>query len=218
MITITLLPVAVAILGAAITAWRRPSKQVVSAIQHFAAGVIFAAAAGEILPDVKHSGAVVPQLVGGGAGVGVMMLLKHLEQKAAGAVGLLTTIGIDLFIDGMVLGLGFAAGATQGLLLAIALTIEVLFLGLSVAVAFKQGGYWRPVIWTAGLALLMPAGALASTPIHQMPPGVLTGALAFSLIALLYLVTEELLVEAHEVEDGHWTTSCSSPAFCCCSC
>jgi ZIP family zinc transporter len=136
-----------------------------------------------------------------------MMLLKDLEQKASGPAGLLATVGIDLLIDGLVLGLGFAAGAKQGLLLAVALTIEVLFLGLTVAVALKEREWWRPVVWTAGLVLLLPVGALASTPIHLMPPAVLTAALAFGLIALLYLVTEELLVEAHEVQDRPWITA-----------
>jgi ZIP family zinc transporter len=56
LLAITLIPVVVAVLGAAMTAWRRPPPLIVSAIQHFAAGVIFAAAAGEILPDVKHAG------------------------------------------------------------------------------------------------------------------------------------------------------------------
>jgi ZIP family zinc transporter len=207
LVSISLLPVVAAILGAAITAWRRPPPSVTSAIQHFAAGVVFAAAAGEILPDVKHAGAIAPLLVGGGAGVLVMMLLKHLEARVTGSIGLLVTMGIDLFVDGLVLGLGFAAGAAQGLLLAIALTIEVLFLGLTVAVAFEGGGWWKPIGWTAVLVLLMPLGALASTPIHAMPPAVLTGALSFGLIALLYLVTEELLVEAHEAPDRPWVTA-----------
>jgi len=33
------------------------------------------------------------------------------------------------------------------------------------------------------------------------------GFLAFSLIALLYLVTEDLLVEAHETPDRPWVTA-----------
>ena len=43
------------------------------------------------------------------------------------------TVGIDILIDGLVLGIGFAAGAKQGLLLTGALTLEVLFLGLALA-------------------------------------------------------------------------------------
>ena len=46
---------------------------------------------------------------------------------------------------------------------------------------------------------LLPAGAAAGTLLFRGMPGAwLTGFFAFGLVALLYLVTEELLVEAHE--------------------
>ena len=40
-----------------------------------------------------------------------------------------------------------------------------------------------------------------------LPSSLLTGFFAFGLIALLYLVTEELLVEAHETPDRPWVTA-----------
>ena len=203
----TLPPVLAAIVGAGATAWRRPGPQLVSAIQHFAAGVVFAAAAGEILPDLKHAGAVWPVMIGGGAGIAVMLLIQTLEARASGPVGLLVTIGVDIFIDGLVLGLAFVAGQTQGLLLTLALTIEILFLGRTIAVGLKTGSWARTVGVTALLALLLPFGALLSAPIATLPPAVVTGFLAFGLVALLYLVTEELLVEAHEVPDRPWITA-----------
>ena len=48
----TLIPAGVAILAAVGAVKIRPGPTLVSAIQHFAAGVVFAAAAGEIMPDV----------------------------------------------------------------------------------------------------------------------------------------------------------------------
>lgn len=204
----TLIPVSAAIIGAAIAAYRRPGPIVVSAIQHFAAGVVFAAAAGEILPDLKHAGSVVPVAIGGTIGVIVMLLLKSFEERMQGPLGLTTIIGVDILIDGLVLGLGFAAGEKVGLLLTIALTIEVLFLGLTVAAelgeSMKPG---RVVGLTAGLVLLLPVGALVATPIASLPGPYLTGFFAFGLIALLYLVTEELLVEAHETPDRPWVAA-----------
>ena len=79
----TLAPFLAAIVGAGVTAWRRPGPQLVSAIQHFAAGVVFAAAASEILPDLKHAGAVWPVMIGGGAGIAVMLLIQTLEALGA---------------------------------------------------------------------------------------------------------------------------------------
>lgn len=203
----TLAPVAAAIVGAGATAWRKPGPQLVSAIQHFAAGVVFAAAAGEILPDLKHAGAVWPVMIGGTAGILAMLLVQAVETRAKGAAGLLAIIGVDIFIDGLVLGLSFLAGQTQGLLLTIALTIEILFLGLTIAVGMQSGNWLRSVGITALMVLLLPLGALLSTPISLLPPAVITGCLAFGLVALLYLVTEELLVEAHEVPDRPWITA-----------
>lgn len=207
MLVFTFAPVLAAVVGAELTAWRRPAPQLVSAIQHFAAGVVFAAAAGEILPDLKHTGAVWPVMIGGGAGILAMLLIQSLETRASGAVGLLTTIGVDIFIDGLVLGLSFLAGQTQGLLLTIALTIEILFLGLTISVGLKTGHWARPVVITALMSLLLPLGALLSGPISLLPGPVITGCFAFALVALLYLVTEELLVEAHEVPDRPWITA-----------
>ena len=48
---------------------------------------------------------------------------------------------------------------------------------------------------------------MLAAPVALLPPPFVTGFLAFGLIALLYLVTEELLVEAHETEDRPWVTA-----------
>lgn len=205
----TLIPAGAAILGAVIAAIARPGPTLVSAIQHLAAGVVFAAAAGEILPDLKHEGAAWPVAIGGSAGIAVMLLVKQMEERVKGPIGLLATIGIDILIDGLVLGIGFAAGAKAGLLLTVALTIEVLFLGLTVANELGEfaASRLKAVGLTAALVLLLPLGALLGAPISTLPGPILTGFFAFGLIALLYLVTEELLVEAHETPDRPWVTA-----------
>ena len=205
----TLVPAGAAVLGAVVAAVARPGPILVSAIQHLAAGVVFAAAAGEILPDLKHAGAAWPVAIGGSAGIAAMLLVKQVEERIKGPVGLLTMIGIDILIDGLVLGIGFAAGEKAGLLLTVALTLEVLFLGLTVANELGEFAVSRSkaVALTATLVVLFPIGALLGAPISTLPSPVLTGFFAFGLIALLYLVTEELLVEAHETPDRPWVTA-----------
>ncbi|MEO6609236.1 MAG: transporter, partial [Aestuariivirga sp.] len=118
-------------------------------------------------------------------------------------------IAADLLIDGIVLGLAFVSGQKAGMLLTIALTIEVLFLGLSVAAELGQSEMNSRIAigWTLALALMLPLGVMVASPIALLPEVYVTGAFAFGLIALLYLVTEELLVEAHEVEDRPWTSA-----------
>lgn len=205
----TLIPVAAAIVGAAAAVLFRPGRVLVSAVQHFAAGVVFAAAASEILPGLKHAGAALPVAIGGALGVAVMLAVKQVEDWLTGPVGLLAAIGIDILIDGIVLGIAFVAGERAGILLTIALSIEVLFLGVTVASELGKlaGSKLRAIGLTSAVILLLPVGALLGGPIGALPPAVVTGFFAFGLVALLYLVTEELLVEAHKVEDRPWITA-----------
>ncbi len=204
-----MVPVAAAIIGAAVAVNARPGATLISAIQHFAAGVVFAAAAGEILPDVMHGGSAWATAIGGTVGVIVMLFVKQIEGWVKGPAGLLAAVGIDVLIDGLVLGIGFAAGIKVGLLLTIALTLEVLFLGLTVANELGETIHSRIkiVAVTAALTMLLPVGVLLATPVATFPPVVLTGFFSFGLIALLYLVTEELLVEAHETPDRPWVAA-----------
>lgn len=59
-----------------------------------------------------------------------------------------------------------------------------------------------------GLACLPFLGAtVGGTVLAGLTGGVMDGLLAFGVAALLYLVTEELLVEAHKAPDGPWITS-----------
>ena len=205
----TLIPAAAAVVGAAVAVNLRPGPVLVSAIQHFAAGVVFAAAAGEILPDVKHAGSPWAMLVGGALGAAAMLLVRILEKRVKGPAGLMSVTGIDILVDGLVLGIAFAAGAKAGILLTVALTIEVLFLGLTVANELGEGGASKGKVvgLTAALVLLLPLGALLGGPVGSLPAAVQAGFLSFGLIALLYLVTEELLIEAHETEDRPWVTA-----------
>ena len=205
----TLAPAILAVIASWIAVSARPGPLTVSAIQHFAAGVVFAAAAGEILPDIKHQGSAIATVVGGTAGVTVMLLVKQIESYIKGPTGLLITIGIDILIDGLVLGIAFAVAAKAGLLLTVALSLEVVFLGLALTVGLAASGWTkrRIVAVTAGLMVLMPLGAVLATPVAALSPPVVTGFLAFGLVALLYLVTEELLVEAHETPDKPWVAA-----------
>lgn len=199
----TLIPVTAVLLGSLVAVTRRPGEAFVSAMQHLAAGVVFAAAAVEILPQVMHEGSPVATFVGGAIGIIVMLALKAIEGRAKGPIAMLGAVGVDILIDGLVLGLAFVAGGKAGILLTIALTLEVLFLGLTVTTELGETirSKVRIVAITVGIALLLPIGAGLATPVALLPPVVIAGVLSFGLMALLYLVTEELLVEAHEKPD-----------------
>ena len=205
----TLIPLGALVLGAGFAVWRKPGATFTAGVQHLAAGVVFAAAAGEILPDLKHAQSPVAVLIGGIIGVGLMLLIRRVGENYQGPVGLTVLIGVDLFIDGLVLGIGFIAALKTGLLLTIALSLEVMFIGVALALELQQRNWARGKLLGTMMAvgLLLPVGALFGTAASALPTPVLAGLFAFGLVALLYLVTEELLVEAHEAPEGPVVTS-----------
>jgi ZIP family zinc transporter len=95
------------------------------------------------------------------------------------------------------------------LLLAIVLTIEDLVTGLSVASAVRDDlGRKRLIPVVSAIALALPVGAVGGALLGGIVSGsVRTAVLAFAAVALLFLVLEELLREAHEVKESHWGTS-----------
>ena len=213
----SLLPTAAMAGAGSIAAWRAPGPALRSAILHFAAGVVFSVVAVELLPDVVKGHAPVQVIVGFAIGVAVMLGIRSFTRRAEGAEektkregtsalpwGLLTAVGVDIAIDGLLLGIAFAAGAKEGFLLTLALTIEVFSLGLATAASLRQEGL--PVGGTIAVVgslslLFLVGGGAGATLLHGLPGHALEIVLSFGLAALLFLVTEELLVEAHEAAE-----------------
>ncbi|MEO6211522.1 MAG: ZIP family metal transporter [Gemmatimonadaceae bacterium] len=123
--------------------------------------------------------------------------------RATAAVGLslLIAIGIDFLLDGLLLGVGFAAGARIGILLALAEAAEQLSVGLAVAGEMMSAGLSRTrviTIVTALGSLVFVSAVLGATVLSRLSGGAMEVVLSFGVAALLYLVTEELLREANE--------------------
>lgn len=216
-----LFPAAAMLLGGVVAAFRPPGARLRSIVQHFTAGVVFAAVAGELLPELMNEAAKLPTIVGFALGVALMLGVKKLTERGPSDAstteggtddtrGLVTTVAVDVAIDGLLVGVGFAAGTEAGLLVTIALTLEVLFLGLATASALIGAGATRGrVLGTTGLlvVILVLGAAVGGAALRFLTGGLLAGVLAFGVAALLYLVTEELLVEAHETEDTPFATA-----------
>ena len=198
---------------------RRPGVRLTSGLQHFAAGVVIAAAALELLPEVvRQSGFV--SVAGFGLGIVVMFAMRavttRLEQRAgvqsdALPAGLIGATGVDFLIDGVILGAGFTAGGHTGILLSIALAIEYVFVSLSLAGAMGEATSRSLVVAVpVALSVLTVGGAvLGAWVLAGVSTTVLAGVLAFGAVAFMYLATEELLVEAH----AQGETAVGSTAF-----
>jgi len=231
-------PVGAAAVGAAVAAVRPPGRRVVSGVQHFAAGVVTAALAGEIMPELRREGHLGWTVVGFVAGAMLVLALGEygrrteegaeaeeaarraakasarrgivggkVERVATGTlpIGMLAAIVIDLLLDGVLVGLGARLGQAQGIILTIALTLEILFLALSVSAELTERGMSKARAWTVctGLGLVTAVGAVGGAAVlGGVSTTVMSAVLAFGAAALLYLVLEELLVEAHEEKES----------------
>lgn len=207
-----IIPVVATVGGGILTIFWTPTAVIRGGIQHFAAGVVFAAVATELLPDILEEHEPLALLIGFALGVGLMLAMKSFVakkgQKKVSEVeqptALLLTIAVDFLIDGLLIGIAFSAGAREGFLITLALTIEAFFLSLTATGAFRRTGVsaLSVLLLAGGFAILLAAGAVAGIVIlGNLPAAVLAGLLAFGAAALLYLVTEELLVEAHHVPE-----------------
>lgn len=223
---LVLVPVAFTLAGGLLAVAWRPGARVSSLVQHFAAGVVTAALAVELLPEIEaehHSlGATLGSFALGGL---LMLALKALflrwerAREARGEadrpLGLLVASALDTLVDGLVIGTGFASSRATGATLAYGLSAEMLFLGLAIASEFGGASRWRPAWVCAALASVLLVGVLGGTWLLSDASGELVAAgLAFGAAALLYLVTEELLVEAHEdVREGPFGAGLLSLGF-----
>jgi ZIP family zinc transporter len=210
----TFIPVILLYVGGMIAFFKPPGEAFKSVILHFAAGVVFSVVAVELLPDMIRIHDPKSIVIGFSAGVTAMLLIKNLTGKIQSASkqgsskmlpwGILTAVGVDLFIDGMLLGIGFAAGEKEGILLAIALALECFSLGMATVTTLLGSASSQKSInfILLGLASVFVMGsALGLLLLHNTSDTVLELILSFGSAALLFLVTEELLVEAHEQKE-----------------
>lgn len=206
-----IIPAIVASLGGLLAVFWNPSHQTRSLIQHFAAGVVLAALAVEVLPEISREHAPGWIIIGAFAFGGLMMYIMklwsmHLESQESASdeeslnYGLIAATFIDVAVDGFIIGAGFAAGGNTGLILALGLSVELLFLGLSLVSNTIKG--WRVAMMTAGLAgVVLTCTLLGNYLLSGASTSLISAILAFGVAALLYLVTDELLVEAHTIEE-----------------
>jgi ZIP family zinc transporter len=212
-----LLPTGAMLAGGGFALWRVPNAAWRSTILHFAAGVVFSVVAVELLPDIVKEHKPLEVALGFGGGVAAMLGLRAWMSRMEGVperaavtrvvpsqvlpLGLLFGIAVDLIVDGLLLGVGFAAGQKEGMLLAFALTAEVLALGLATSAQLRREGcvVLRVLAVLGALSLSFLIGAIGgATLLSNLSGEMLELVLSFGLAALLFLVTEELLVEAHE--------------------
>lgn len=200
--------------GAGLAVWRPPRPWLASAVQHLAAGLLIGAVALELLAPVSH-GSPWAAVFGVGAGLGAVLILNAISERLrkngqqSGGMGLAAVVAADLTIDGLLLGVAASQDLRLGWLLAIGLVLEDLFTTLSLAISLlEETSRKRIALITgfiaAGMVLGVVVGALLAPVLSLFGYHVV---LAFGAVALLFLVLEELMREAHQVEETPWATT-----------
>lgn len=215
-------PMAAAILAATIASLQKPSGRVRSAMQHLAAGVVFAAVGLEMGHDLLQRHESISTAVGFCVGVGIFVCIRYLTEKRSDeptqagreqnkvSSSYVITTATDLLVDGLMIGIGFVAGAKAGMLLSTALTMELISLALALVGYLRERGKSSvaAIAITGALTSLVPIGTLVGMSVlSRMPDAIINGTIAAGTAALLYLVTEELLRNAHEQPEGPITTA-----------
>lgn len=212
------LPVTAAMVGTLIGSFYRLGPKGLSHLQHLAAGIIFSVVSVEILPDVIHRQNPTLLTIGFSAGVAFMLLLAHFSEHADDLtpgkrqripLALIAGVGVDVFLDGLILALTIHTLESAGRLLALALSVELLSVGLTLTGSLRKLHRTRGFIFLLNLGIfsMLALGTLVGmVGLPYLPDSALDLVLSFGLAALLFLVTEELLVESHREVDTHLST------------
>ena len=185
-----------------------------SIIQHFSAGVVFAALAVELIPELYSTPFKLQLIIGYVIGTALMLIIQKVfsnnhSHDSKSTTSLLIAVAIDVFIDGLLVGISFAISVAKGLIISIALSLELLFLILSVDATLQKSGknFLSILIINICFAILVFSGSALGLTFLDASKSTLVLITSFGAAALLYLVTEELLKEAHEEKETTTSTS-----------
>jgi len=229
------LPAAITLLSALSALFITISKNVESSLGHFAGGVVLSACANELLPKLSGDDVGIMPLCGGFMGGMLLMMavrkffpeddddddddakkegyqgLPSPPDTSTGAIpwGTLVPMFIDFVLDGMLIGLSYAAsgggGGDSGFIIVVSLSVEKITLGSSTTFAMKKKGVSSAkalFVVTMLAASLFVGAAFGATVVASLAgTPAFFAAIAFGVASLLWLVTEELLAEAHETQD-----------------
>lgn len=201
-------PWLVLILSTAVASYVRLTPSIKSVVNHFTAGVILAALATELLPEVTAAHMAMSMSVGFLLGTLAMLALKWFSESqkkedkdhSHWPWGFIAPVAIDLFVDGWLIVLALKISPASAVILALALGLEMLSLGAAIWMKLRSVQSSVVGCFAMGVCIslfLLLGGWIGQWAMMGVSPPVFVGCLSFGMAALLYLVAEELLVEAH---------------------
>eukprot|EP01034_Spumella_vulgaris_P025457 gene25457-31921_t len=130
-------------------------------------------------------------------------------------MGLVVPVVVDCFVDGLLIGVSVALSSKAGIILAAANCLEMAFLGMAYSTRLvkctgSSQGTRLIALYAPPLLMFLSAGLGALLgDLSQAIPAVFVGFVAFGVVSLLFLVCNELLIEARNAqgEDERWWIS-----------
>lgn len=205
--------------GLALLLFRRPGHVTLDALLGFTAGVMLAATAFSLLVPALDSGTLAEVVGGLLAGGAALLALDHWLPHAHARFAerdhprraeerglpdrarlLLAALTIHNAPEGLAVGVAFGAGgADLGLPIAIAIGLQNVPEGFAAAAPMLEGGVsrGRAVAIAAATGAVEPPMALLAFAAVGFAATLMPFALAFAAGAMLYVIVDELIPEAH---------------------
>jgi ZIP family zinc transporter len=192
------------------------SRRALSLALHLAAGIVIGVVGLELLPRALEASAPwVPLLAfvaGGALFLGLERAIGYVKGRVgegddAGPLAIFSGVSIDLFSDGVLIGTGTVVNPALGLLLAIGQVPADVPEGFAAVATLRAGGVprRRRLLLAASFALPVLLGAtLGYFALRDASELLTLSVLALTGGALVTVVVEEMVPEAHEGETSRW--------------
>jgi len=202
-----ILPAISMVLGGLLGSRLRPGKRFRAVVAHLVGGLVLGIAAADLMPAASDSGHPLALAIGFCLGFSLLLVINAVledpddnseQSRPRPMLLLMLPFLIDSLIDGLVVGISSSAAEQQWVIpVAVALEMGLATLGLGTLLG-RGAGRWRSGVSGVLMALTYLIGLSTSLSITNGLQGpALTGTLAFGTAALIYLVVEEVMKEAH---------------------
>ena len=189
----------------------RPGRRLRGIVAHLVGGLVLGIAAADLMPAASDSGHPLALAIGFCLGFSLLIVINAVlddpddadqvmdnSDRPRPMALLMLPFLVDSSIDGLVVGISSEA-AQQGWVIPVAVALEMGLATLGLGTLLGRGaGRWRSMMAGGLMACTYLIGLTISVLLTnglQGPP--LTATLAFGTAALIYLVVEEVMKEAH---------------------
>ncbi len=194
----------------------RPGRRTLSVLLGFAAGIMLAISAFELIPEALEF-STLPLAAAGFIFGGIVMwiidrIIPHLhlmsdaEDTNLVRTGYLVVLGIALhnLPEGLAIGAGLEASPELSLFIAISIGLHNIPEGMATTGPLKAGGLTTGAILLLNLlaGLMTPLGTILGLIFFGLTAGLIGAGLAFAGGAMIYIAINELIPEAQKTSQS----------------